>query len=156
MNIKEQNKSEIEEGNPYEFFFQHLKQTIKWLEKDNSIIFKRNKITQSHYSVLKILYCHSHRSLRPKEIRSLLFDEKVDLTRIIDKLVKNAFVERIKDSINRREINISLTIEGLTFFEAIAKDIKSPKQLLDHIEIEDLKYLNSTLNNIQNHKEKKL
>ncbi|MGB1295717.1 MAG: MarR family winged helix-turn-helix transcriptional regulator [Flavobacteriales bacterium] len=146
----------IDVGNPYENIVQHLKQTIKWLEKDNSIIFKRNKITQSHYSVLKILYCHSQDSLRPKEIRSLLLDEKVDLTRIIDKLVKNAFVERIKNSMNRREINISLTAEGLSFFEAISKDIKSPKQLLNHIGIEELNHLNSTLNNIRNRKKETL
>lgn len=68
-------------------------------------------LQQSH--ILCILNRYHPKPVCNCSIREQMFDARSDVTRIVDRLIKNGFVKRDISSIDRRKVNISLTDRGV-------------------------------------------
>ncbi len=78
---------------------------------------KTKAVTMEQLGVLEVLMMNG--PLNMSEISNGLYKENANITRIIDKLEKNGFVERKKSPTDRRAILIHLTPAG----EAIFKEL---------------------------------
>lgn len=72
--------------------------------------------------VLGVLY--EEESLSISEIGKKIYISKPQMTSIIDKLIKEGFVERVNDKADRRVININITEKGRTYAGDISGMLK--------------------------------
>ena len=104
--------------------------------------------TEGYYQILGTLMSFDKLSI--SEIGRMIYISKPNMTPLIDKLVKEGMVKRIRSNIDRRIINIEITNEGKKFLlearNAVEQNIKENLSNLDEGEIETL---NESLENIK-------
>lgn len=101
-------------------------------------------ITPSQAEVIQIL--NKHEPLSLKELGSLLICETGSPSRLIDRMVKDGFIERIRSTEDSRFVKLRLTEVGFKKSD----DIKRAEQGMYHIieetyKMDDLKILNNYL-----------
>lgn len=85
------------------------------------------------------------------QIGKALYISKPNMTPLIDKLVKDKMVKRIRSEEDRRIINIEITEEGRKFIlEAREVVEESIQENLSNFDDKDLEILNESLKNIKN------
>ena len=98
--------------------------TGNWLRDEHTRIFKQFDLLPQHYNVLRIIKGAMPNPITPKDIKEVLIDKACDLTRLIDKLTKLGYVKRNLCPSNRRQMDISLTDEGLALMEKINQPLE--------------------------------
>jgi DNA-binding MarR family transcriptional regulator len=92
----------------------NLMRTTRAVEESWIQYLKRNEgISQSQYNILRIL-----RGARPKpakisEIADRMITRDPDVTRLVDRLIKQGLVRRERDSEDRRVVLVEITAKGL-------------------------------------------
>ena len=118
-------------ANSYHKVLVNLIYTGNWIRDEQSKIFKEFDLLPQHYNVLRIIKGHMPAPIAPKDIKEVLIDKAGDLTRLIDKLEKMGYVRRNLCPSNRRQMDISMTQEGL----ALLAEIQTPlEKFTDKIE----------------------
>jgi len=112
----------------------------KCIESDSQFISSMN-ISDAEYNLIKALInCTKFDS---KSISKKMCISPSRVSRIIDKAVKNGYLERTQDTIDRRLVNIKLTVAGKELRETISKFRKKCDDAiiksLPEFEIESLK-----------------
>lgn len=100
--------------------------TYNWLRDLQSDVFKKHDILPQHYNVLRILKGKHPEAVSPGDIKEVMLDKGNDVTRLVDKLVKQGLVRRHLCENNRRKIDIHITDKGLKFL----KDMNEPMRKL--------------------------
>jgi DNA-binding MarR family transcriptional regulator len=132
MNLEEELKiSRKLETN--EALFISIIYSAKYLEKLHVPIFKKYKLSESHYNVLRILRGKYPKHHTPTSIKEVMIDKTKDLTRLVDKLYKNNYVERWQCSENRRQTNIKITEEGISLMKTIDEEMNALNGIGDHL-----------------------
>ena len=95
--------------------------THSWLSSFQTKFFKGFGISPQQYNILRIL-----RGQHPKPASvSLLMDKMLDkmsnASRLVEKLRKKGFVERRECQVDRRQVDVLITGEGLALLEEIDK-----------------------------------
>lgn len=99
--------------------------------------------------VLATLYDEG--SLSISEIGKKLYISKPQMTSIIDKLIKEEFVERIHDKEDRRVININITEKGKKYTNDVLKLLKEKmRKKLSALSEEKLKSVADSMENVIN------
>ena len=93
--------------------------TYNWLRDKTQDNYKPYGIRMQHYNVLRILKGKYPEATSPGEIKEVMLDKSPDLTRLLDKLVAMAWVERDICSANRRKIDVKITKKGLKILEEL-------------------------------------
>jgi DNA-binding MarR family transcriptional regulator len=75
-------------------------------------IFSPFGINAQQYNVLRIIKGRHPQPISPGEIKDVMLDKGVDLTRLVDKLVKLGLVRRKISPENRRRVEINISKEG--------------------------------------------
>ncbi|MBN1253468.1 MAG: MarR family transcriptional regulator [Bacteroidales bacterium] len=118
----------------------------KCIESDSQFSSTLN-ITDSEYNFMKALInCNN---LNSKSISKKMGLSLSRVSRIIDKLVKNGYLLRYNDEIDRRTININLTKEGENLKNVTIKFIANcEKRITDNLSEEELNNLKKYLSSI--------
>lgn len=124
--------------------------TSNWIRDFHAPIFKDYGILQQHYNVLRIVRGRKGELVTPGEIISVMLDKGRDLTRLVDKLVKNGYLEREQCPENRRKVNISITKEGLRITEEIEVKISDWIESRILLSDEESDLLNQLLDKMRN------
>ena len=98
--------------------------TGNWLRDEHMRIFKQFDLLPQHYNVLRIIKGSMPNPITPRDIKEVLIDKASDLTRLIDKLTKLGYVKRNLCPSNRRQMDISLTEQGLALMEEMDKPLE--------------------------------
>lgn len=69
-------------------------------------------INAQQYNVLRIIKGRHPQPISPGEIKDVMLDKGVDLTRLVDKLVKLGLARRKISPENRRRVEINISKEG--------------------------------------------
>ncbi|HEY8916321.1 MAG TPA: MarR family transcriptional regulator, partial [Chitinophaga sp.] len=66
--------------------------TSNWLRDANAEIFKKYDILPQHFNALRIIKGRHPKPVSAGEIKEVLLDKASDVTRLLDKLVKQGYV----------------------------------------------------------------
>ncbi|WFR58989.1 MarR family transcriptional regulator [Anaerocolumna sp. AGMB13025] len=100
-------------------------------------------LVRTHFEILNALA--GGKDLSMSDLSEILHVTKPNITVLIDKLVKQGYVERVSRGNDRRVILVRLTDEGEKFVRKSSEElIQSSAQLLDYLDEEDLELIKET------------
>ena len=109
--------------------------TGNFLRNKQNGTFKPFGLTLQQFNVLKILKGKHPQSLKAGEIKSVMIDKSPDLTRLINRLIKNGWVKRVRSKSSGREVAISITKRGIELVNVVypiaLKDVELLKNLTE-------------------------
>ena len=105
-------------------------------------------INDQHYNILRILRGKHPESACPGDIKDILINKRGDLTRLIDKLVKEGYVVRQINPENRRMVMNTITDKGLQLIEDIGT-FDHMQDMRQNISEEDAKTLNDIIDKLR-------
>ena len=106
--------------------------------------FSKYQLTSQQYNALRILRGQYPKPATVNLIRERLMDKMSDASRIVERLRKAGFVERIKSKIDKRAVDVMITQKGLDVMAEIDlqdEKIDSPTRYLSQDEANELSRL---------------
>ena len=94
----------------------NLLKTVSWLEELIKSALKPFNLTHAQLNALYILYENDPGPVSANELKERILVSNPDVTRLLDRLVVQGFVQRDTCPDNRRKIDISLTDPGKKLF----------------------------------------
>ena len=134
MKIKEEIK-QSEFSDIYLKAFINVLFTGNYLRNKQQDTLKPYGITMQQFNVLKILNGKRPDLLKASEIKDVMIDKSPDLTRLINRLIKNGWVKRSRSKLSGREVAISITKNGVDLvndvYPVALQDVEQLKNLTD-------------------------
>jgi DNA-binding MarR family transcriptional regulator len=97
------------------------------------------KLTLAQYNVLRILRGAGDSGAACGQIGSQLIEHDPDITRLVDRLHREALVERSRDAIDRRVVRTRITPKGLKLLAALDPEIDAlHERQLGHLSDNDV------------------
>lgn len=90
-----------------------------WLNNHHDVFFKRFGLTLQQYNVLRILRGQFPTACTVNLIRERMLDRMSDASRIVERLRKAGFVERVQSTRDRRAVDVIITRKGLNTLATI-------------------------------------
>jgi DNA-binding MarR family transcriptional regulator len=87
--------------------------TSSWIQAQNTRYLKRYGISQQQYNVLRILRGQRPNMVMLSQITERMIDRMSNATRLVEKLRLKGYVTREVNPKNRRQVDISITSDGL-------------------------------------------
>ncbi len=122
--------------------------TVNLLSDYQQKLFKDSKITRQQYNALRILKGQYPESSTVGLIKERLIDKNSDASRMVDRLCRLEFVERLESKTDKRAVDVRITKKGLKLLDKLSDkvdDFESPLRVLSKKESE---ILNTTLDKI--------
>jgi len=106
-------KQDLARNNPYMKMVVNILRAGKIIDHKVSDVLKKYGVTHIQFNILRILEARMPEKLSLGEIQEGLLFETSDVSRLIDRLVKNGLVDRTYCPNNRRKLEVSITPQGL-------------------------------------------
>ncbi len=106
-------------ANPRQAAYLALARTASDLGCDLAELFRGHGLTPSTYNALRVLRGHRPDGLPSQDIAPQLLDRGADVTRLIDRLVKQGWAERTKDKSDGRIVRVQITRQGLSLLKRL-------------------------------------
>lgn len=97
---------------PEQQAYLQIMRTAELLGSDLSELFARHGLSGKQYNVLRALRRGGPAGLTASEIGAQMTDHRADVTRLVDRLVRECLVERRVDEQDRRIVRTTLTERG--------------------------------------------
>jgi len=111
-------------------------------------ILRDQEISRPHFQIMKNLRTGGPCSMT--ELGKMLSVSKPNITTLVDKLVELKIVQRKFDEMDRRIINIDLTLHGRAYFERLLDTLKvALGKTMKKFTNDDLNLFKETMNNMQ-------
>lgn len=149
MTIEEEIK-QAKFKNEYEKLLINQLFTGKWVGDLVSQHLKPYGLTSQQYNVLRILRGQEKKALSVNEILDRMIDKMSNVSRLIDKLKAKKLVQRKTNSIDRRQVDIEITAEGLRLLEDVDKINSDIQEKLKSLSEKEAKQLNDLLDKLRN------
>lgn len=124
--------------------------TAAWINQMQTQFFKPYGITAAQYNVLRILKGQYPNPTTVAEIINRMIDKSSNASRIIDRLEKKRLVTRTTCKKDRRQVDVKITIDGLTLIDKIAPELGKIENDFNKLNITDLEQLNHLLDTFRN------
>lgn len=122
-----------------------IKEYRKLAQKNISKVVK--DITVDQCLILIIL--NDNQNISQIELANLVFKDNASITRMIELMVKNEYLNRTIHPQDRRKFNLEITDKGIKTLQLIEPIIKSNRQIaLEGLSLEEIASLEKTLNTI--------
>ena len=99
--------------------------TASWLSNKNSELLAPYQITIQQYNILRILRGQYPNPATVKLLIDRMIDKSSNASRLVDKLYKKEFVNRIQCPKDRRQVDVIITDKGLRLLKELDKNINS-------------------------------
>lgn len=109
----------------------NLMVTANYIKSIHDTIFSEYDITISQYNVLRILKGAYPKGYPRFDIINRMIDPSPDVTRLIDRLIKAGYVERINSSSDKRLSISKITKKGLMLVDKLQPSINSMDKLIN-------------------------
>ena len=148
-------KDEIKQKKPFssiqEECFLNLMRSMSVLEKPVLELMKARGTTPAQYNVLRILAGADKSGLTCGEIKERMLTRVPDLTRMIDRLLKDGLVDRTRSDNDRRVVRVVITSDGRKVATSLKPELAGlHKDMLSHMSDSELAELNALLTKIRN------
>lgn len=111
------------------------------LNNYHDVFFKRFGLTLQQYNVLRILRGQFPTACTVNLIRDRMLDRMSDASRIVERLRKAGFVERVQSTRDRRAVDVIITRKGLNTLatiDTLEDEMQRPAQNLNEKEAAQL------------------
>ncbi len=111
------------------------------LNNYHDVFFKRFGLTLQQYNVLRILRGQFPTACTVNLIRDRMLDRMSDASRIVERLRKAGFVERVQSARDRRAVDVIITRKGLNTLatiDTLEDEMQRPAQNLNEKEAAQL------------------
>lgn len=123
--------------------------TANFLRTRNDLILSKYGLTTPQYNVLRILKGNYPDGYPRCDIISRMMDQAPDVTRLIDRLIKDGYVERFNSVTDRRLSLARITQKGLQLLEKVKPEVENLHCLIsDNLNKEERKQLSILLEKI--------
>lgn len=123
--------------------------TANFLRMKNDEVLSRFGLTSPQYNVLRILKGKHPEGYPRCDIITRMMDQAPDVTRLIDRLIKEGYVERFVSNEDRRLSPTKITEKGLSLLERIKPELDQLHHLIsDYLTKEERKELSVLLEKI--------
>lgn len=117
-------KQDLARNNPYMKMVVNILRAGKIIDHKVSDVLKAYGVTHIQFNILRILEARMPEKLSLGEIQDGLLFETSDVSRLIDRLVKNGLVDRTFCPNNRRKLELSITPQGLDVIRKSVPEIE--------------------------------
>jgi DNA-binding MarR family transcriptional regulator len=105
-------------------------------------LFDKFGMTSQQYNVLRLLQPRHPDGYQTLQLAARLVSRAPDITRMIDKLADQGWVERLRHAENRRVVEVRITESGLALLRQISDELhECHSRQLGHMSAADLKQL---------------
>lgn len=104
--------------------------TSNWLHNKQQELFKPYGITPQQYNILRILKGQHPSSISGTEIKNRMLDKNSDVSRLLDRLVLKALIEKKICPLDKRASDVSITSTGLALLDKLANKQKEMDVIL--------------------------
>ncbi len=115
------------------------------LDNHHENFFKKFGLTLQQYNVLRILRGQFPNPCTVNLIRERMLDRMSDASRIVERLRKAGFVERVQSAKDRRAVDVLITRKGLNSLAQIDKYEDEMQRPVDLLNEKDAKQLSELL-----------
>lgn len=115
------------------------------LDNHHETFFKKFGLTLQQYNVLRILRGQFPNPCTVNLIRERMLDRMSDASRIVERLRKAGFVERVQSEKDRRAVDVLITRKGLNTLTTIDKYEEEMQRPVDLLTEKDAKQLTELL-----------
>jgi DNA-binding MarR family transcriptional regulator len=114
-----------------------------------SQVLKEEKITIQQFNVLRILRGRKGKPASLQDVSKDMLHSNSNTTRVVDKLVAKKYAERVQCANDRRQIEITITNEGLELLTRLDHIVDAKeRQLVENIEDSEMLQLIESLKKI--------
>jgi len=117
-------KQDLVRNNPYMKMVVNILRAGKIIDHKVSDVLKKYGVTHIQFNILRILEARMPEKLSLGEIQDGLLFETSDVSRLIDRLVRNGLVDRTYCPNNRRKLEVSITKQGLEVIRRSVPEIE--------------------------------
>ncbi len=93
-----------------------------------STVLKEEKLTMQQFNVLRILRGRKGKVASLLDVSKDMIHSNSNTTRVIDKLVTKSYVKRVQCPTDRRQIELSITEDGLGILKKLDKKVEAVEQ----------------------------
>lgn len=97
--------------------------TSNWLESDSARVLKPFGISSQQYNVLRILKGQGTNAISVNNIMSRMIDKMSNASRLVEKLRKKEFIERVTCEHDRRQVDVRITETGIALLKEADKEM---------------------------------
>lgn len=123
--------------------------TANWLQNCMQEFLNHFEITHQQYNVLRILKGAYPASLSACDIRRRMLDKMSDVSRIIDRLVKQELVTRKINLVDKRLIDVCISENGINLLAQIETKKNKLDEIMNSLSVSELELLNHLLDKLR-------
>ncbi|SNR15124.1 MarR family winged helix-turn-helix transcriptional regulator [Tenacibaculum jejuense] len=127
--------------------FINIKYTANWINSKEVEFFKSYGISPQQYNILRILRGAADK-IKVQVVKDRMVERAPNATRLMDKLVEKNLIHRSKGEVDRREVYVAISDEGLLLLTEIDKEIDTLNPL-DRLTENEAKLLSDLLDKIR-------
>lgn len=127
--------------------FINIKYTANWISSRETEFFKVYGISPQQYNILRILRGAAEK-IKVQVVKDRMVERAPNATRLMDKLVEKNLILRCKGEIDRREVYVGISEEGLLLLSEIDKNINA-LNFLDKLNESEAEQLSNLLDKIR-------
>ena len=123
--------------------------TASWFNRIQLCAMRDADITPPQYNILRILRGSKNIPMTLGDISSRMIDKSSNTSRLIDKLVAKDWVSREPNALDRRQMQIQITEQGLEVLDILQNPLEESAEPFKKISVEDAKRFNTILDNMR-------
>jgi DNA-binding MarR family transcriptional regulator len=120
-----------------------------WIKGKLTSFLKQHQLTHEQFNVLRILRGQSPEAICMMDIASRMLERNSNVTRIVEKLLNKNWAARQKSSIDKREVKISITEDGLELLRKMDTLLKTEKVHHANLSETEAQLLNALLDKMR-------
>jgi DNA-binding MarR family transcriptional regulator len=124
--------------------------TAAWLNQESTKILKPYGISVQQFNILRILKGMNPKPATIKILTERMIDKMSNASRLVDKLEQKGLVTRTECDSDRRRVDVSITIKGLSLIDDASKAMQETMHVkAGTLTIENARSLNELLDQIR-------
>lgn len=121
-------------------------ETIIMQDLDNHLV--QYDLTYQQFNILRILKGQYPHGVKLSLLKDRMLHKQSDVSRLVNRLVKQGLVEKRDDPVNRRRLSITLSPEGLSLINSIEINNVHFKSVVAALSLQDVNTLNMLFDKI--------
>lgn len=123
--------------------------TSNWINAATTKILKPYGISPQQYNVLRILKGQANKAVSISNIMDRMIDKMSNTSRLVEKLRQKGLIERVTCELDRRQVDVKITKQGLKLLETVKSEVNGFKELSENISENEAKSINKLLDKMR-------
>lgn len=123
--------------------------TASWLRSQQLQLFKAHGISPEQYNVMRILRGQKGKAIGVNGIQERMLDKNSNASRLVDKLIEKAYVERKSCTNDRRQVEVFITQKGLVLLTELDTHILEAEEKHIGLDSTESELLNKLLDKLR-------